>query len=177
MTITPHISIPRPKTDEYNPQYSRYIEQVPFDDLIPGLAASMEEGMDLLQNIPAEKRLFRYAPGKWTIQEVIQHVIDAERIFAYRALRFARMDNTPLASFDEDAYAAVSDANHRPWADLIYEYQIVRRSTIILYKSFSPEMLAAWGKTDKYQMTVRALGYIMLGHEHHHFQILRERYL
>lgn len=177
MTPTPFLSIPKPTADEYNPQYNRYIQQTPFDNLLPGMVESMQQTMALCQIIPEEKRLFQYAPGKWTIQEVVQHIIDAERIFAYRALRFARMDKTPLASFDEDAYAAVSMANSRPWDDLVNEYQTVRNSTICLFRSFSSEMLAAKGSTDTYPMTVRALGYIMLGHEYHHIQILKERYL
>lgn len=169
--------ISQPESSEYPESYSAYINLVGQNDLILALSETMKTTMDFLQAIPVEKQLFRYQAEKWTINEVILHVIDAERIFAYRALRYARNDKTVLSSFDENAFVENSGANHRTWADLLSEYESVRTSTIHLFTSFSPDMLLKMGQTDRNKMTVKALGFAILGHELHHLKVIRERYL
>ena len=117
-----------------------------------------------------------YAQGKWTIPEIIEHVIDAERIWQYRALRFARQDKTPLPGFDENMYAAVSKANNRTVADLLNEYAIVRNSTIALFKNFDNDRLHFSGPANEQEISVAALGFTLIGHSVHHFNVIRERY-
>lgn len=169
--------ISQPEPTEFPASYSNYVQQVQGNDLLLAMDEKMESTVSLLKAIPTEKHLFRYQEGKWTIQDIIQHILDAERIFAYRALRYARKDGTQLSSFEEDEYAAVSGANYRPFEDLVFEYQAVRKSTISLFNSFSAEMLDSIGCTNQHQMTVRSLGFVILGHECHHIKVIRERYL
>src|SRR5881392_2902635 len=126
----PIASIPRPRTDEHAPYYSRYIELVPEGDLVSMLRDQVEETVSLLRGLSPEKADYAYGPGKWTVKEVIGHLIDGERIFAYRALRFARKDPTDLPGFDENAYVANANFNRRTLADLLEEFQVVRASTI-----------------------------------------------
>ena len=115
--------------------------------------------------------------GKWSIKEILQHVIDAERVFAYRSLTFARKDNNTLPSFDEKDYAANSNGNNRAWHELVEEFKALRKSTELLFNSFTKENLNAIGKASDYTITVLALGYIIVGHVAHHINIIRERYL
>ena len=120
---------------------------------------------------------YRYAVNKWSIKEIVGHLIDSERVFAYRALRFARKDQTALHGYDEDLFAANSNAHDRAWKDLLKEFYFTRNSTIELFKSFTHEMLDYVGFADEKKMSVRAIGYIILGHEVHHLQIIKERYI
>src|SRR4051812_45717209 len=128
-------------------------------------------------NIPSDKVSFRYADGKWNIKEMLQHIIDAERIFAYRALRIARHDKTPLAGFDESSYAAAADADERTWEDLLREFRAVRVSTDLLIKSFTKDQLQQTGTTNGESNTVEALSFLVYGHILHHMNVIRERYL
>jgi hypothetical protein len=167
----------RPRPEEMPAYYLGYLAAVP----VPELFAALEHGdtrfADLLERVGEERAGHRYAPGKWSIREVLQHVIDTERIMAYRALRFARHDETPLPGFDENAYAAVCDADRRTLADLVGEAERLRRSTIDLFTSFTPQMLRRQGIASGHTVSVRAIGWIIAGHAAHHRSIIHQRYL
>jgi hypothetical protein len=160
------------------PEYfDRYINIVKENNLGKVLLHSLEEINLLRQPSVSEKQNFAYAEGKWTVKELIQHIIDTERIMAYRALRFARMDSIHLHSFDEDAIAAASGANARSLADMIDELEAVRKSTILLYNSFTTEMLLFEGTASGKKINALAIGFVIAGHQTHHFNVLKERYL
>jgi hypothetical protein len=169
--------ITKPLPDEYPEWFAEEIALAPYDDLLGGLQDSFEKTLAFLRSLPAEKRLFRYQPEKWTIQEVWQHVIDVERVQGYRAMRYARNDTTVLNRFDQNMYAQESHANERDWEDMLEEYGALRRCSILLFKTFNEEMLMRRGTAGRSQVTVRAVGYLILGHEVHHAKIIRERYL
>jgi hypothetical protein len=173
----PAITVPRPSSSEYAPFYAGYVAGVPDGDLIALLEQQAEETATLFGGIPDEKSLHRYAPGKWSIREVLGHIIDGERVFSYRALTFARGDAGPLPSFDENAWASTSNAGRRTMKSLLAEYRAVRAATVALFRSFGEEELTRSGIASKNPVTVRALAYIVAGHERHHLKILRERYL
>lgn len=162
---------------EYHPYYKNYIEQVAYKDLIEGLEDSFAITLSFFKTIPNDKLAYQYAEGKWTIKEIIQHIIDAEIVFSYRALRFARNDKTSLPGFDENAYVPSSLANNVSLGQLLNHYSSVRQSTIALFKSFDKEMLVRIGQASGSDMSVRALGFVIIGHETHHCKIIRERYL
>jgi hypothetical protein len=166
-----------PEASEYSPYYGKYIALVRGTDLIGALEAQIPESLAVFHGIGDEKALHCYAPGKWSIKEVLGHLTDAERIFAYRALRFARNDARPLLGFDQDPYVAAAGSDARPWSDMIAEFEHVRRASILLFRGFSPEAAMRAGVASDASVTVRALGYIIAGHELHHMGILRERYL
>ncbi|WP_231874635.1 DinB family protein [Polaribacter atrinae] len=131
----------------------------------------------MLRKLPKEKQSFTYAKGKWTMKELIQHVIDTERIFSYRALCFARNDKTSLPDFDQDLFVNNDNDNKRDYEDLLDEMSTLRKSTIQLYKSFSEEALLRIGVASENKISVRALGYLFSGHQIHHLNIIKERYL
>ncbi|WDO12004.1 DinB family protein [Flavobacterium sp. WW92] len=162
---------------EYAPYYATYISKVEEADLVEELEISVHEFIKFVQNIPLDKYDYSYAEGKWTIKDIIQHLMDSERIFAYRALRIARNDKTSLASFEENEYAAIAGANQRSIRDLLTELAIVRQSTIALFKTFSEDVLKRIGVASGYDVSVRALGVIIIGHQKHHQRIFMERYL
>ena len=166
-----------PEPTEYQPYYGRYISLVTGPDLAQTLEHQLAQSLPLLQGIGEEKSLLRYAPGKWSIKEILGHLIDAERIFTYRALRFARNDQTPLAGFEQDPYVATAHFDQRPWSGLVQEFEHVRRSTIPFFGALTPEETLRSGTASQHPITVRALGYIIAGHELHHMAVLRERYL
>jgi uncharacterized damage-inducible protein DinB len=166
-----------PDPTEYQPYYARYISLVPAADLAQTLDAQLAQSLPILRDIGEQKSLYRYAPGKWSVKEVLGHLIDAERIFTCRALRFARNDQTPLPGFDQDPYVAAGNFDSRPWNDLIAEFEHVRRSTILFFRALTPEQLLKSGTANQNAITVRALGYVIAGHELHHMGILRDRYL
>lgn len=163
--------------NEYNPFYQTYINKAQNVDLKRGLRQSFESVIEFLNTIPEDKLEYRYADGKWTIKEVIQHIIDAERIFAYRALRIARQDQTPLPGFEENDYVPASFANNRSRAQLLADYSAVRQATLSLFDSFTNDMLLQVGIASNSPISVRALGFITIGHEQHHCQVIKERYL
>lgn len=169
--------IPRPDASEYLAYYGKYIEKVPDGDLLQTLREQLDETLALVRGLPEEQGGHAYAPGKWSIRGVIQHVIDAERIFAYRALRISRGDRTPLASFDENAYAHIANADARTLADLADELEHVRLGNLALFRGLSDEALARRGTASDAEVSVRALAWIIAGHERHHVGLLRERYL
>jgi uncharacterized damage-inducible protein DinB len=170
-------TIVRPEADEFYEYYGRYISQVPEGNLISLLREQAVETVTTLQDLSPQQANFAYAPGKWTVKEVVGHISDAERIFAYRALRVARHDETPLASFDENAYVQNANFATRSLPDLLEEFQVVRASTIHLAKSMDSETLARRGTASGHGISVRALFYIIAGHERHHVDLLRSRYL
>ena len=169
--------MPRPDKTEFAPYYGRYIDKVPDGPIVDVLASGMNETLALLRSIPEARADHRYAPGKWSIKEVVGHVIDGERVFAYRALRFARRDETPLASFEQDDYVAAGNFGARTLSDLADELETVRRATIHLFRHFDETQISRRGTAADNPVSVRALAYIIAGHEAHHRGVLREHYL
>jgi hypothetical protein len=167
----------RPDDTEFPPFYARYVARVPEDDVVEALRASGREMDDLLAAIPESRGGFRYAADKWTVREVIGHMIDAERIFGYRALRLARADATPLPGFEENDYARTAGSDARTTADLTDELRIVREGTVRLFQSFPDDAWTRRGIVNGREVSVRALAYITAGHARHHLAVLRERYL
>lgn len=169
-------SIARPAESEYAPYYRTYIAKVPEGDLVDVLAAQAEQTVALLNGLDDARGEFRYAPDKWTIKEVLGHVTDAERVFCYRALRFARGDATPLPGFEQNDWVPESGAASRRLADLVDEFRAVRQATIAFARSLTPETAARQGTANGVLVSVRALLYIAAGHERHHVGMLKERY-
>ena len=163
--------------NEFAPYFEQYMQLVSKDEksIIENLVASQKVFDDVLRNLPVEKHNFSYAEGKWTIKELIQHIIDTERVFSYRALCFARNDNTSLPGFDQDVFAENDNANDRNYYDLLNEMEVLRKSSIQLFKSFSDEALLRVGVASNNKMSVRALGYLFSGHQIHHLNIIKER--
>ena len=163
---------------EYSTFNATYIGAVdPLVDLIEGLENSVDKMIALLETLPEEKWMYRYAVGKWTIKDIIQHSIDAERIFCYRALRISRNDKTPLAGFDENDYVENTNANARNSDDLVTELKLVRQTTVLFFKSLSDEQLLRLGTASNHSISVRAIGFVILGHQQHHRKVIQERYL
>lgn len=164
-------------TTEYNEYYQTYIDACGNDNLIDELAKNHKSSLKLFKSIPFEKQEYSYADGKWTIKELLQHLIDSERIFAYRSLRIAREDKTNIPGYEHNDYVPVSRANLRKYDDLVEEFDAIRKSTISLFKSFDKKMLLSNGTANNDKISVRAIGFIMVGHFNHHSKIIRERYL
>ncbi len=159
------------------PFYKNYVKQIEETDLLQALRISGHRALELVHSIPEEKADYRYAEGKWSIREVLCHMIDAERIFSYRALRFARNDKTPLAGFEENDYAPEANASGRSLQKIAAEMAHLRSATIDLFEGLTPEMLIRKGTANKNELSVVALGFIIAGHETHHCNVLKERYL
>lgn len=172
-----HIIVTKPTPDEYPAWAEAEISLVTYNDLIDGLDKSFHSVFQALQDLSAVDLTYRYAEGKWSIKQVWQHVIDVERIFNYRALRYARQDKTILSGFNQNEYNEVSHADGREWEDMLREYTAVRNASIELFRSFTDEMFSYVGQAGKSPMTVRSVGYLIIGHELHHLHIIRERYL
>ena len=169
--------MPRPDLRRVPESYHNYIKQVPEDDLMTAFKNQTRVVIEFLESLPPEKIDYAYASGKWTIKEVLQHMIDGERVFCYRALRFARKDPTPLPGFDENLFAENAKAASRSWNDLLEEFKAVRKATEWLYGSFDEEQLDAAGLSNNHSNYVLAFGYISVGHSIHHMKIIKERYL
>jgi uncharacterized damage-inducible protein DinB len=171
-------AIEKPRPEEY-PSYARmYIDLLPNDGLIlKYLEDDLKSTCKFVASLPEARLLHRYAEGKWTIKEIIGHIVDDERIYAYRALRFARNDSTELPGFDQDPYAQYSGANQRGIRDLLDEFTLVRKSTIALFKSLNDAALIRTGVANGHSVSVRALAYHIAGHELHHVNLIKERYL
>jgi len=157
--------------------YHNYINQVAADDLVTAFKKESPAFIHFIETIPPGKYGHRYAEGKWTIRELLQHIIDAERIFVYRALRFARKDATSLPGFDENLYAETAKADTRNWNELVEEFKVVRAGSEYLFGSFDEDQLNSTGISNNHSITVIALGYIVIGHALHHKKIIEERYL
>lgn len=169
--------MPRPDMSRVPQFYHNYINQVPENDLPAAISNGTNTFLDFLSSIPPAKHDHRYAPGKWTIKEVLQHIIDAERVFNYRALCFARKDPAPLPGFDENIFAENAQADKRSWNELVEEFRTVRKSTELLYRSFNNEQLEATGISNSNLNYVLGFGYITVGHSLHHMKVVQERYL
>ena len=159
------------------PFYKHYVLLVEEHDFPEVLTSSGKQMVEFIRSIPENKGEYRYAEGKWTIKELICHIMDAERIFAYRALRFARQDRTPLAGFEENDYAPRANAHARTIKQLADEYERLRATTIDLFNSFTEEMLQQTGTANNNVISVINIGYVISGHETHHRNIVQERYL
>ncbi len=172
----PALTVGRPQPDEYAPYYGRYISLVQGEDILATLDQQRRETMTLLCGRDEEDGDFRYAPEKWSAKEVLGHVCDTERVFAYRALRIARADATPLEGFEQDDYVRNGPFAYRPLSDLVEDFIAVRRATLSLLRNLDE---AAWmrrGIANKNEVSVRGLAYIIAGHELHHRRILEEKY-
>lgn len=166
------------ETTEYAPYQASYIAGVNNEyTLVEELEISLHNFIKFVQDIPMAKHDYRYAEGKWTIKDIIQHVIDCERVFSYRALRFSRNDSTELPGFDENSYANAADAEKRTIKDLLTELSALRHANIFLFKSFSAEDFMKKGIASGHTVSVRAFGFLIIGHQNHHIKIFKERYL
>ena len=161
----------------YPAYFYNYIHLVENEDLNIILKNQLTESLAFFNSIPKEKYDYKYAEGKWSIKESLQHMIDTERVFSYRALAFSRKDPNILPSFDDKIYAANANGGARKWNDMTDEFAAVRKSTQLLFNSFSPEQLDSLGKASDYEMNAKAMGYTIAGHLAHHLNIIRERYL
>ncbi|MFN2597963.1 MAG: DinB family protein [Pyrinomonadaceae bacterium] len=167
----------RPGTDEYAPYYEKYVSLVPAGGIVETLRRQSADTLALLRSLTEEQAASRYEPGKWSVKEVVGHICDGERVFAYRALRFARNDSTPLPGFDQDPYVAAGNFDARTIRDLADEFESVRAATLSLFASLDEEAWARRGAANDTPVSVRALAHIIAGHELHHVGILREKYL
>lgn len=163
--------------NEYSRFNATYIDALENVELLEELEISLHDFIKFVQNIPMDKFDFRYSEGKWTIKDIIQHIIDAERVFGYRALRISRNDQTPLPGFEENDYVENTNANGRSIQALLTEFSAVRHSNLLLFKSFSEEQLTRIGTASNHPVSVRALGFLMIGHQKHHQKVFQERYL
>lgn len=172
----PHLA-ERPSQDEYAPYYARYVERVPSGDIVRTLEDGARETAALLRSDAArEKADHRYAEGKWSVKEVLGHVTDAERVFAYRLLRFGRGDATPLASFDENAYTPAGEFEARSLESVVGEFLAVRNATLELIRGLPERAWTRRGVASGQEMSVRGLAHVIAGHEAHHRAILEQRY-
>ena len=169
--------IPRPVAGEYAPFYAGYVAEVPDGDVLALLGRQGQETFDLFSALPEDRGAHRYAPEKWTIKDIAGHLADSERIFSYRALRFARGDERPLQGFDENDYVRSAEALRRPLVEIAEELQAVRQATVALFGGLSAEVLTRSGTANDARVSVRALAWIIAGHERHHLRVLHERYL
>jgi uncharacterized damage-inducible protein DinB len=169
--------MPRPDLSRVPEFYHGYISKVKEDDLVPALKSSTKNLFELLNSIPAEKYDHRYAEGKWTIKEVVQHMLDGERVFSYRALRFARKDDTPLPGFDENLFAQTAKTDKRKWNDIVEEFAALRKANEVMFASFDNEQLEQEGIASEKSVYVLGIGFIVAGHVNHHCQVIKERYL
>jgi hypothetical protein len=157
--------------------YQRYIDLIKDNDFREAIRKNTKEFRKLLENIPRKKHDFAYAEGKWTVRRMLQHIIDAERVFAYRALRLSRMDPTPLPGFDENQWTLHDGGSERRWKDLLDEFKAVRESTQYLFDSLSDAQLRFVGTVWERPLNAFTIGYVLPGHVAHHMHILEERYL
>jgi hypothetical protein len=170
-------AIAAPDPTEYAPYYGRYIALVGGDDVVAALEDQPRETLALLSTLSEEQGDYRYAPAKWSVKEVLGHVIDTERVLSYRALRFARNDRTPLASFEQDDYVRAGNFADCRLADLIEEFVCVRRASLWFFRQLSAEAWMRRGIASGNEVSVRAVAYIVAGHELHHRRVLQEKYL
>ena len=169
--------IGRPDPSEHVPYYARYVAYVPGEDILAAFDSETEATRALLAGVSEERSLHRYDTGKWSIRETVIHVVDCERVWLYRALRFARGDEKPLVGFESEEWVAQSNADARPWESIRREYEDVRRATIDFYRGIAPEAWRRSGTADGNRFSVRALAFMTLGHDIHHRNLVRDRYL
>jgi hypothetical protein len=174
--ISKRAPVRRPQPDEYASFFEKYVSLIQSGDIVGTLEAQRVQMVQLLGARSEREGNFRYAPGKWSVKEIIGHLSDAERIFSYRALRIARGDETPLPGFEQDDYIVTGRFNDRTLADLAAEFLSVRMATITMVQSFTEEAWNRRGTASDHPVTVRAMAYVIAGHEMHHRKILDERY-
>lgn len=167
----------RPETGDYAPYYERYVKLIEGDDILKILNEQSKKSQDVLNSFSEHKGNFRYAEGKWTVKEVVGHLLDTERVFAYRALCIARGEKKSLPGFEQDDYVKDGNFNRRELFELNYEFRLLRESNLLLFRSFSTEMLKKKGFANETSITVLAILFIIAGHERHHMNVLREKYL
>ncbi len=167
----------KPTTGTYPEYYQRYIDNVQDNNVLDALNSTLTEGLAIIKSIPADKANHAYADGKWTVKELLIHIIDTERIFAYRAMRFSRGDSQALAGFEQDDYILHANAANRSLESIVSEYEHLRLSNIALFGSYDAAQLDRIGKGNKFDVSVRAILYVMCGHQIHHLNVLKERYL
>lgn len=170
------MTIARPHPSEHLPYFSRYIELVPDGDVLNILETQHRTTQHVLARLTPDQAQLSYAPGKWTVTEVVGHLADTERIFAYRALRFARGDTTPLAGYDENAYTPAGRFNERTLGDVAAEFAAVRAASLALFRGLADDAVTRSGAANNNPISVRALAYIIAGHELHHLNVLHTRY-
>jgi len=173
---SPVFTVARPQPGEYAPYYDRYISLISGEEILNTLDRQRRQMMLLLSGRDEEEGDFRYAPGKWSANEVLGHVCDTERVFAYRALRISRGDATPMEGFEQDDYVRNGPFANRPLCDLIEDFTSVRRATLSLLRPLDEAAWVRRGIANKHEVSVRALAYIIAGHEEHHRRILEEKY-
>ena len=166
-----------PDPSEFAPYYGKYTSLVKSDDIVATLEAQIGNTKSMLSSVTDAESAFRYSADKWSIRQMLGHVIDTERIFSYRALRIARGDQTPIEGFEQDDYVRNGPFEDRSLAELMDEFVTVRRATVFLLRSLKPEAWTRRGVASNNEVTVRALAYIIAGHELHHMDVLREKYL
>jgi hypothetical protein len=166
----------RPGETEYAPFYAGYVALVPEAGILEALEGQVDEVLALAGRVPAEKELHRYAEGKWSLRQVMGHLVDAERVFGYRAFCFSRGEKAALPSFDENAYVAAARSDASPLRELAEEFALVRRSNLVVLRRLEAGEWARAGTASGHSVTVRALAWIMAGHPRHHLKIVRERY-
>lgn len=170
--------IPKPQSVDIAAFYQKYIDLVPqTNDILDELYQQHLDTIDLVTSLDDETLQSSYAPGKWSILDILVHLMDSERIFCYRALRISRGDQTPLPGYDENEYAKTADANGRKILDIVREYSVLRSSTIELFRSFNAQQLAQVGQANGYPVKVSALVWVICGHEIHHRNVIEERYI
>jgi len=167
----------KPAPTEHAPEFSAYVTLVAEGDIIQTLEQQIENSLSLLRTIPSDKGNFRYVPDKWSVKELLGHLIDSERMFTYRALRFARNDQTPLPGYEQDDYVREGNFDSRNLADMVEEFATLRRATVQLFRPLNETEWLRHGKANENEVSVRALAYIIAGHELHHMGVLRTRYL
>ena len=166
----------RPEPTEYIPYYEHYVSLVPEGDILKVFEDQLAEVRAFVQRVPAEKETYRYAPGKWSLRQVFSHVVDSERIFAYRACCIARGETQALTGYDQDLFESNSETDRRTLRDLLEELEHQRRGNILLLRAMSEEASQRKGLANDDPVSVRALTYIMAGHVTHHLQVIREQY-
>jgi len=169
-------TIDRPDPSEYGAYYRKYVDLVPGGNILEILLDQIEPTLALV-GLREEETLARYAPGKWNTREILGHLIDTERIFAYRALRIARGDKTPLPGFEQDDYVKAAGFSDRMFASLLDEFHVVRQGTVALFKGLPAEAVTRTGTANDNPVSVRAIAWIVAGHERHHMKIVRENYV
>lgn len=172
-----YLNMSRPETNEYAPYYETYVSLVTEHEIVPVLAAQPLELQDIFDYVPEEKGTNAYGEGKWTIKEILSHLIDCERMFAYRALRISRGDETPIEGFEQDGYIENSHANGRSIDELLEEFNLLRRANLLFFNNLEDTGWKRLGTASGNGVSVLGLAYIMAGHIRHHIRILEERYL
>jgi hypothetical protein len=167
----------RPDREEYSPYFEQYISQVPEGDYISFLHRQLDAIVALFSQVSDEQGLSRYAPGKWSLKEVLGHMTDTERVMSYRLLRIARGDTTNLPGFDQDLFISNASFDEVPIEDLLHDFQIVRQATFSLLKTISEAAWVRKGNANNYEISARAIAYVIAGHAQHHFGVIQERYV